>query len=200
MIDQRLRKGERPWSCFVLRREAAAGGAQAATPPPGPWHPVFRFGRVWVAYGLASPVLAATPPPPGKAQIVNQTGADIWVGFWSPASTITWGSGCQQLAASKTTAKVLKGATCIATVTSTNVRSRFCASKTAGAVNCSVAQQQHLTVIETNFQPNCFGTKSSCIWYDISVIPFNPVPAGYGYCTDCTWNGNTKDPTCKPRP
>ena len=105
-----------------------------------------------IAYGLASPVLAANPPPPGKAQIANQTGADIWVGFWSPASTITWGSGCQQLAASKTTAKVLKGATCIATVTSTNVRSRFCASKTAGAVNCSVAQRQHLTVIETNFQ------------------------------------------------
>ena len=154
-----------------------------------------------IAYGLASPVFAANPPPPpGKAQIANQTGADIWVGFWSPASTITWGSGCQQLAASKTTAKVLKGATCIATVTSTNVRSRFCASKTAGAVNCSVAQQQHLTVIETNFQPNCFGTKSSCIWYDISVIPLNPVQAGYGYCTDCTWNGNTKDPTCKLKP
>ena len=37
-----------------------------------------------IAYGLASPVLAATPPPPGKAQIANQTGADIWVGFWSP--------------------------------------------------------------------------------------------------------------------
>jgi hypothetical protein len=52
------------------------------------------------------------------------------------------------LAASKTTAKGLKGSTCIATVTSTNVRSRFCASKTAGAVNCSVAQQQHLTVID----------------------------------------------------
>ncbi len=139
--------------------------------------------------------------PPGKAQIVNQTGADIWVGFWSPpASTITWGSGCQQLAASKTTAKVLKGTTCIATVTSTNAASRFCASKTAGAVNCSVAQQQHLTVIETNFQPNCFGTKSSCIWYDISVIPLNPVQAGYGYCTDCTWNGNAKDPTCKLKP
>ena len=43
-----------------------------------------------VAFGLASPVLAANPPPPpGKAQIANQTGADIWVGFWSPASTIT---------------------------------------------------------------------------------------------------------------
>jgi hypothetical protein len=151
-------------------------------------------------YGLASPVLAAAPPPPGTARIANQTGADIWVGFWSPGSTVAWGTGCQQLASAKTTAKVAKGVTCVATVTSTNIRSRFCASTTAGAANCSVAQQRHQTVIETNFQPNCFGTKTSCIWYDISVIPLNTVQSGYGYCTDCTWNGNPKDPTCKLKP
>jgi hypothetical protein len=157
---------------------------------------LFFVSMAW--YGLASPVLAASAP--GKVQIVNQTGADIWVGFWSapPASIVTWGSGCQPI--SKSTVKVLKTTTCLATVTSTNAASRFCASKSAGNLDCSMAQQNHQTLIETNFQPNCFSTNSSCIWYDISVIPFNPVPPHYGYCTDCTWNGNAKDPTCKPRP
>ena len=158
------------------------------------------FGAM-AALGLPSPVLAVSPPPSGKVQIVNQTGADIWVGFSSaagkgiPASTITWGAGCQPLP-SKTTAKVLKAKTCLAAVTSTKAESRFCASKSAGNLDCALAQQHHQTLIETNFQPSCFNT-GSCIWYDISVISLNPVQTHYGYCTDCTWNGNACG---KPRP
>ena len=96
--------------------------------------------------------------------------------------------------------KILALGTCQATVPSTNTSSRFCASPTSGALNCENAQQNHQTLIETNFQPSCFNTPNSCIWYDISVIPLNPVPSGYGYCTDCTWNGNKNDPTCSPPP
>jgi hypothetical protein len=159
-----------------------------------------RFLVLIVAYGLASPVLATQPclaAPPGNVAIVNQTGANIWVGF--SGSTITWGSGCTTTG-SATTAEIPAATTCQATVPSTNAASRFCASPTSGTLNCANAQQNHQTLIETNFQPSCFSTSNSCIWYDISLIPLNPVPSGSGYCTDCTWNGNKNDPTCTPPP
>ena len=165
-------------------------------------HSILFF--AWIAgCGLASPVLAAdtTPPrlagPPGNVAIVNQSGANIWVGF--SGSTITWGAGCQSTD-SATTVEIPAAATCQATAPSTGTASRFCASTASGALNCSNAQQNHQTLIETNFQPSCFNTPNSCIWYDISVIPLNPVPNGYGYCTDCTWNGNQNDPACSPPP
>ena len=151
-------------------------------------HSILFF--VWITgYGLTSPVLAAdtTQPrlagPPGNVAIVNQSGANIWVGF--SGSTIAWGVGCQSTG-SATTVEIPAAATCQATAPSTGAASRFCASTASGALNCSNAQQNHQTLIETNFQPSCFNTSNSCIWYDISVIPLNPVPSGYGYCTDCT--------------
>lgn len=155
-------------------------------------------------YGIASPVLAADTtqsriagsPAPGNVSIINNRDTSIWVGFSDPS--IKWGAGC--LSTSPTTAQIAKGTTCQATVPSTNTPSRFCASRTSGALDCAHAQQHHQTLIETYFQRNCSETKESCIWYDISVIPLNPVKSGYGYCTDCTWNGNKNDPTCTPPP
>jgi hypothetical protein len=165
-------------------------------------HSILLFG--WIAgYGLASPGLAAdtTQPrlagPQGNVAIVNQSGANIWVGF--SGSTITWGAGCQSTG-SATTVEISAAATCQTTAPSTGAASRFCPSTSSGALDCANAQQNHQTLIETNFQSSCFNTPNSCIWYDISVIPLNPVSSGYGYCTDYTWNGNKNDPTCSPPP
>jgi hypothetical protein len=133
----------------------------------------------------ACSVAAPSPAEQGTVHIVNTRGAAIWVSF--SGSSINWKEGC---AASgyPGTVKILPSGTCEATVPSTNTASRFCASPIAGSLDCSNAQQNHQTLTEANFQPNCFSTQSSCIWYDICVIPLNGAP--YLYCTDCAWKGN----------
>jgi hypothetical protein len=154
------------------------------------------FVALMVAAVRVSPVLAevaaVSSVEQGTVHIVNNRAvptnnqeAAIWVSFSGPS--IDWGSGCEA-SGYPGTVKILPSRTCEATVPSTNTGSRFCASPIAGSLNCSIAQQNHQTLIETNFQPNCFKTKSSCIWYDISVIPFNSAP--YLPCTDCAWNGH----------
>ncbi len=121
--------------------------------------------------------------------VVNDTGAPIYVGF---TGSITWATanGCK--ASDGGTEAIAKGTTCEGTIT-VGGSTHFCANTTPGALDCSKTQMNHLTNIETTFT-------GGYVAYDISVIPLNPVQPGYGYCTDCTWNGNSNDPTCSPPP
>jgi hypothetical protein len=82
--------------------------------------------------------------------------------------------------------------TCNASVPSTAGMTRFCAFTsqvpTGKSPNCNLAQAHNQTIIETNFGTGsngvCFpATLSSCVWYDISVIPQN--------CTPAAWTLNT---------
>ena len=141
----------------MKRQSSYAPGRRQATPCKHlrrlVAHSTLFFG--WIAgYGLANPVLAAdTPQPrlagaPGNVAIVNQSGTSIWLGF--SGSTITWGAGCQSTG-SATTVEIPAAATCQATAPSTGTASRFCASTAPEALNCSNAQQNHQTLIETNF-------------------------------------------------
>jgi hypothetical protein len=83
--------------------------------------------------------------------------------------------------------------TCNALVPATAGITRFCAFTSQVAVgqspNCNLAQAHNQTNIETNFGTGsngvCYPTSlSSCVWYDISVIPQNCTPAAWSlnYC------------------
>jgi hypothetical protein len=128
-----------------------------------------------------------------NVNIVNTTGGPIWVGFFPQAgASINW--GCTTFAPQ--TVEIQNNGTCQATVmfdTNANPGSRFCAVNTAPGtkgLDCSQAQQNQQTLIETNFALNtststpCFGQPegSTCIYYDISVIPA-------GACFNNTWFG-----------
>jgi hypothetical protein len=121
----------------------------------------------------------------GPVKIVNKQSVAIYVGFTASGGTpgsITWGSGCT---ASGSGAKIAAGATCNATVDSDSASTRFCADTDSVPANCFEAQQNHQTMIETNFEPasnqGCFG-QGNCVWYDISLIPST--------CTDQLWDEN----------
>jgi hypothetical protein len=81
--------------------------------------------------------------------------------------------------------------TCTALVPATAGKTRFCAFTTQVPVgqtpNCNLAQTYNQTIIETNFgavsNGVCYPANlSSCVWYDISVIPQN--------CTPAAWTSN----------
>jgi hypothetical protein len=123
----------------------------------------------------------------GNVNIVNNTGKTIYVGFTPQAgSSITWGSGCGTPIGKGVTVGIPVDGTCQAAVTNSvaSPGSRFCAATSVGStgLDCSMAQQNNQTLIEPSFQPApCFGN-NSCIWYDISVIPWN--------CTNSDWASN----------
>lgn len=144
-----------------------------------------------IAERVCHPRLAA--PQAGNVNILNNTGKLLLVGFSPQAGAqITWGAGCgTPIKGTSVIIRVNGG--CHATVTDSvaSPGSRFCAtivgvtsSESAAALDCSKAQQQNRTLIETYFQPGpCFGPgTSNCIWYDISVIPST--------CTDQAWAAN----------
>jgi len=121
----------------------------------------------------------------GPVTITNKQSKPIYVGFTTidhKPGPITWGSGCTK---SGKGARIAAGATCKATVASNAAPSRFCASPKAVPADCFDAQQNHQTMVETNFEPStnagCFN-KGNCVWFDISVIPQN--------CTDALWQKN----------
>lgn len=121
----------------------------------------------------------------GPVAITNKQSKPIYVGFTTidhKPGPITWGSGCTK---SGKGAKIAAGKTCKATVASNAAPSRFCASPKAVPKDCFDAQQNHQTMVETNFEPStnagCFN-KGNCVWFDISVIPQN--------CTDALWKKN----------
>jgi hypothetical protein len=115
----------------------------------------------------------------GAVDIVNKGTAAIFVGF---NGSITWDSGCTQ---SGTGVKIAPGASCRATVTSNNASTRFCAS-TGRVPDCTQAQDNHQTLVETTFQTSSqcawLGKSGTCVWYDISIIPTG--------CTDALWQQN----------
>ena len=121
----------------------------------------------------------------GPVAITNKRTTPIFVGFTTmdhKPGPITWGAGCTK---SGKGARIAAGATCKATVASTAAPSRFCADAKAVPADCFDAQQNHQTMVETNFEPStnagCFN-KGNCVWFDISVIPQN--------CTDALWKKN----------
>ena len=123
-----------------------------------------------------------------NVNIVNNSGKVIYVGFTPQAgSSITWGSGCGTPIRGLTVV-IPVGGTCQASATDSvaNPGSRFCAATSASSsgLDCSTAQQNNQTLIETYFQPApCFGPGTgNCIWYDISVIPAT--------CTNQAWSSN----------
>jgi hypothetical protein len=140
--------------------------------------------------------LAATES--SSVNIVNNSGNSIYVGFTPQAgSSITWGLGC--LSPIKgLTVEILANTTCQAAVTDSvaNPGSRFCASTSLPpgtppvGLDCSMAQQNHQTLIEAYFQPApCFGPGTgNCIWYDVSVIPLDGLEPN---CTAITTCDNT---------
>ncbi|WP_442756005.1 hypothetical protein ACNHKD_05035 [Methylocystis sp. JAN1] len=82
------------------------------------------------------------------------------------------------------------GQTCTVSVPVSAGASRFCATENplppGKTPNCFAAQQDGLTIIETNFtgqtgcvRPNDVSLMRSCVWYDISVVPEG--------CTNAKW-------------
>jgi len=121
----------------------------------------------------------------GAVTIVNRQAVPIFVGFTASGGTpgaITWGAGCTK---SGSGAKIAAGASCQASVASNAAATRFCADTASVPANCFEAQQNHQTMIETNFEPasnsGCFG-QGNCVWFDISLIPST--------CTDQLWDEN----------
>jgi hypothetical protein len=109
-------------------------------------------------------------------RIVNNRAEPIFVGYDGP---ITWGKDCVK---SANGVEIGKRGTCTATVVANNQSTRFCAAD--GRVpNCTQAQANHLTMIETTPQTSAecawLGRSGTCIWYDISLIP--------SWCTDADW-------------
>ncbi|MGH7028948.1 MAG: hypothetical protein ACREE9_03690 [Stellaceae bacterium] len=141
-----------------------------------------------IAEKVCRPSLVA--PEGGNVNILNGSGKLLLVGFAPQAGAqITWGAGCGTPIKGTSVVIPVNGG-CRATVTDSvaSPGSRFCAAivsvaSSAGALDCSKAQQQNRTLIETYFQPGpCVGFGASCTWYDISVIPSN--------CTDQAWATN----------
>lgn len=129
------------------------------------------------------PMLDSTETGPVK--IVNKQSVPIYVAFTATGGTpgaISWGSGCSK---SGSGAKIAAGGTCQASVTADGTSTRFCADTDAVPANCFEAQQNHQTMIETNFEPStnggCFN-QGNCVWFDISLIPST--------CTDQLWDEN----------
>jgi hypothetical protein len=115
----------------------------------------------------------------GAVDIVNKGGAAIFVGF---SGSINWDPSCTR---SDTGVEIMPGGSCRATVASNNASTRFCAS-TGRVPDCTQAQDNHQTLVETTFQTSSqcawLGKSGTCVWYDISIIPTG--------CTDAGWQQN----------
>jgi hypothetical protein len=120
--------------------------------------------------------------------VANQGASTIYVAFTNYSTqqpaTITW-TNCS---VANNQAVIPKGVTCSAQVPVTAGMTRFCASTTQVPIgqtpNCNLAQTHNQTMVETNFGTGangvCFPTSlTSCVWYDISVIPQNCTPSAW---------------------
>jgi len=199
------------WLGFlVLAVVCALGVPRQASAAPGDWAvscPNDSSGepRFLDWYGNSVPIVdakqraiatkACNPKQAGAANVnvsVTNNGASaIYVAFTNYSTQmpgqITWTSNCT-VANSQVT--ILPGKTCGASVPATAGISRFCASTSlvpsGQSPNCNLAQTHNQTMVETNFgtgATSCYPTTlSSCVWYDISVIPQN--------CTPQAWAAN----------
>ena len=118
--------------------------------------------------------------------VQNQQSQTIYVAFTlgngQAPGAINWGTCTGSV--SNNQVAIATGTSCNAVVPSSSGSSRFCASTSSMATpNCYQAQTNHQTMIETTFgagSTNCYPTtQTSCVWYDISLIPSN--------CTDPLW-------------
>jgi hypothetical protein len=143
-------------------------------------------------------VKACSPGAPTAAEgvsvsVTNSGTNPIYVAFSvgtigsNSPGPIAWASGCT---VSSNQATIPAGQTCQATVPSDVGTSRFCAFTTPQSppkANCFLAQSVNQTMVETTFgdasNNYCYpNSMSSCVWYDISVIPSS--------CTDEAWTAN----------
>jgi hypothetical protein len=143
---------------------------------------------------LSAPVSAVNV----SVSVTNSSANTIYLAFTDYSTQqpgpITW-SNCTVV----NNQVVIPGATaapnntCNALVPATAGKTRFCAFTTQVPVgqtpNCNLAQTYNQTIIETNFGAPSNGvcyptTLTSCVWYDISVIPQNCTPAAWtaNYC------------------
>ena len=138
---------------------------------------------IFAMFGLSAGAHAQGVP----VALVNSRTVPIQVSFTlknHTAGPITWGTNCTQTGTTvfASYATIAAGQTCSATVDPSAGSSRFCATLGSEATDCMNGQANHLTLVETTFQPasapGCFG-KGACVWYDISVIPAT--------CTDQLW-------------
>jgi hypothetical protein len=138
---------------------------------------------------LTTPATAQTYP----VTVTNQGASTIYVAFTNYSTqqpaTITWGN-CSVV---NNQATIPTGTTCSAQVPVTAGKTRFCASTAQVPIgqtpNCNLAQTYNQTMVETNFGTGangvCYPTSlSSCVWYDISIIPQNCTPSAWtlNYC------------------
>ena len=145
----------------------------------------------WLLGLLAGLALTSTAAAQVNVVIQNQQAQTIYVAFTLGAGqapgAINWGN-CSSYV-SNNQAALPPGTTCKTVVPTSSGSSRFCASTSAmSSPNCYLAQTTHQTMIETNFgtgaQGSCYPTSNtSCVWYDISLIPPN--------CTDTLWQTQT---------
>jgi hypothetical protein len=185
---------------------AAAGDWVLVCPQGASGEPQFRDQR-----GTLIPILdpgeraiaaracnLSAPSPAGNVNVtVTNSGANtIYVAFTNYSTQqpgqITW-TNCSVV----NNQVVIAGGntTCNASVPATAGIARFCAFTSEVAAgqspNCNLAQTYNQTIIETNFGTGANGvcyptTISSCVWYDISVIPQNCTPAAWSqnYCAN----------------
>jgi hypothetical protein len=151
-----------------------------------------RFLAVALTCLLAGLHPAGAADPTGNVTVVvaNQGPGTIYVAFTNYVTQqpgqINWGNCAASV--SNNQVAIATGGTCTASVPNNVGPSRFCASPTAVATpNCNNAQANHQTMVETNFgsgaASTCYPTSmTSCVWYDISLIPQT--------CTDAAWAQN----------
>ncbi|WP_424360072.1 hypothetical protein [Methylocystis parvus] len=149
---------------------------------------------------------------------INRSQRNLYLGFspqpgrpvpfsWSPDCRRVTGQVVVPPGANATEGQILlaPGQICTVSVPTSAGASRFCATENplppGKTPNCFAAQQDGLTIIETNFtggtgcaRPNDFPPDNrnpmrSCVWYDINIVPEG--------CTNAKWaaNGCNSDST-----
>ncbi|HEY1258906.1 MAG TPA: hypothetical protein VGF34_06615 [Stellaceae bacterium] len=166
----------------LLCPSGATGEPRLKNPQTGQTQAITDAGLRAVATAACGLRLLGTPDI-GPVKFVNRQTRPIYVGF-SGTGSIHYDAGAK-CTVTGNGLKIAAGAICTGTVDATNSGSRFCASPFANP-NCTRAQDDHLTLIET-----AFDTKDQCQWthdpgtcvsYDVSVIPTS--------CTVELWRQN----------
>ncbi|WP_156898080.1 hypothetical protein [Methylocapsa acidiphila] len=131
-----------------------------------------------------------------NVSVTNNNANTIYVAFTDYATQtpgqITWSGNCSVV---NYQVVIPKGTTCTASVPAAAGITRFCAFTNQVPVgqtpNCNLAQTHNQTMVETNFGTGssgvCYPTsQSTCVWYDISVIPQNCTPSAWrqNHCQD----------------
>lgn len=152
-----------------------------------------RFARqIILSAALAAMALTAhaeTYPGASTIIVANSGQRPLYIAFSvqpGKPGPVVWSKNCERF---NDQVYLPPGESCKATVQSSVGSSRFCAAENpvppGKTPNCYAAQRDNLTMIETNFTSGngCDPTnQSSCVWYDISIVPES--------CTNCEWAAN----------